>query len=102
MRSTVKSENMPMIVRNLHLVKLDRYGYSTSDDWVDYKGNKGRKHYPLLRDASGRALGVFEFDLYFAKSYRKYSTEYVRARDNRYAKKLIREKYPHVIEFRWS
>jgi hypothetical protein len=50
----------------------------------------------------GAGLPVYEYDLYFAESRTLYDTDYIRARDNRFAKRAIKRKHPNVIEFEFD
>lgn len=94
----------PMILRNLQQVKLDKNGVPTIDsraaklDGIDrVAGNSGSRFFVPVPN-----LYVYEFELYFADSYRLYGIEYIRARNILSAKKKIRKQYPNVIKFKWS
>lgn len=90
-----------MIIKNFRPVKLDKEGYriECDDDGKYHRvlpdGNGGPEWY-------GSGEPVFKFDLYFAESRRHYETDYVRARDNRQAKRKIKHKYPWVERFEWG
>jgi hypothetical protein len=51
------------------------------------------------REYYGAGLPVWEFDIYFAESRRFYDTDWVRARDNRQAKRAIKRNYPYAVEY---
>lgn len=90
----------PMILRNLQQVKLDKDGVPTIDSRAakldGIEGGSKRFFVPVPN------LYVYEFELYFADSYRLYGVEYIRARNILSAKKKIRKQYPNVIKFKWS
>lgn len=93
-RKCSEPEQLPMIVKNFRQVTLDKQGYRVEKD-EDNKYQRDKN--------SWFGFGpVFEFDLYFAKSRRYYGTEYVRARDNRQAKRKIKRLYPWVTRFEWG
>jgi hypothetical protein len=85
--------DLPMILRNLRLIKVTKDGYPITD------GNDPPDKRNFIHMVS---LPVFEFELYFADSYRMYGIEHVRARDNRQAKRKIKRMYPNVIKFDWG
>lgn len=95
-RSRAKPADQPMILRNLRQIKLDKFGYPTIDSRVVDGSRDQRWFVPIP------GLPVWEFELYFANSYRLYSIEHVRARDMRAAKRKIVKQYPHVIRFKWD
>lgn len=95
----------PMILRNLQQVKLDKNGVPTIDSRAakldgieDGSHNHEFKRFFLPIPH----LYVYEFELYFADSYRLYGIEYIRARNILSAKKKIRKQYPNVVKFKWS
>lgn len=45
---------------------------------------------------------LWKYDLYFADSLRYYDTDFIRARDNRVAKRKIKRRYPHSVKFEWG
>ena len=86
---TKQPEHLPMILRNFRRAKVDARAGHPQFFVPLYDGN--------------RALAVYTFDLYFADTYRRYhGEEYIRARDERYAKRLIRKRYPHIVKYVWD
>lgn len=83
-----------MIIKNFRPVRLDKDGWRLIER-IDGTLARGEEWYLP-------GLPVFEFDLYFAKSRRYYGTEYVRARDNRQAKRKIKRLYPWVERFEFG
>ena len=73
-----------MMVKHLRPVKLDKSGWRSDD--------KARQFY-------GDGPPVWEFDIYFVKSRHYYDTDFVRARDNRQAKRTIKRRYPWIQVF---
>lgn len=79
-----------MIIKNFQQVKLDKQGYEINED-----GKRTDRFY-------GIGMPVWTFDLYFADTRRFYDTEWVRARDNRVARRKIRKQYPWVEKFEFG
>ena len=94
---TKKPEMLPMIVRKFRAVRIDKHGYEYT---ISNKLEHRRWFVPWY--LADRAMAVYEFELYFADSYRHFATEYIRARDNRQAKQKIRMMYPNVVKFQWD
>lgn len=90
-----------MILRNLRLVRLDKNGKPTIDSQVE-KISNGSIAVPTRFFVPIPNMPVYEFDLYFADSYRFYNTEYIRAKDIREAKAKIKRKYSNVVQFKWE
>lgn len=88
-----------MIIKNFSPVKLDREGYKII---LDENGKYRRVVDNKTTVWYGPGLPVWEFDLYFVDSMRHYDTEFVRARDNRQAKRKIKRLYPWVERFEWG
>lgn len=86
-----------MILRKFRQVKVNAYGYEPT---ISNKERYRRWFVPYR--VSDRNMAVYEFDLYFADSYEHYGTEYVRARDNKAAKILIKRLYPNIVKFQWD
>lgn len=89
----IRNRDLPMILRNFRQVKIGKDGAPTIDS---------RELFFVPMRVDGRLLPVYSFDLYYEHSYRKYSTEYVRARDNREAKRKIQRQWPNIIKFQWD
>lgn len=87
----------PMILRKFRQVKTDLKGFEYA---ISNKSEHRRWFVPYR--VGERAMATYEFDLYFADSYEHYGCEYVRARDNKAAKSLIRRLYPNVVKFQWD
>ena len=94
---TKEPEMLPMIVRKFRAVKTDKHGYEQT---ISNKETNRRWFVPLT--IGSRSMATYEFELYFAESYRHYATEYVRARDNKQAKQKIIHRYPNVVKFQWD
>jgi len=90
-RNKSRPDQMAMIIKNFRPVKLDKRGWELK---LDDEGNWKR-----TKSWYAPGMPVYEFDLYFAKSRRYYGTEYVRARDNRQAKRKIKHLYPWVERY---
>lgn len=90
-------QSLPMILRNLRLVKLDKNGYPTMDSRLERDGSRDPRFFVPIPN-----LPVWEFELYFANSYRLYGIEYIRARDKRAAQRKIKKRYTNVIKFKWD
>lgn len=93
----LKPLEYPMILRKFRQVKVNANGYEPT---ISNKERYRRWFVPYR--IGERAMATYEFDLYFADSYELYGTEYVRARDNKAAKSLIRRLYPNVVKFQWD
>jgi hypothetical protein len=93
----LKPLEYPMILRKFRQVKTDANGYEPTISNKD----RFRRWFVPFRNGE-RNMAVYEFDLYFADSYEWYGTEYVRARDNKSAKSLIRRLYPNIVKFQWD
>ena len=88
--------SLPMILRNLRQVRLRSDGHPTIHSSIRDGSRDMRWFVP---DPN---LLVYEFELYFADSYRLYGIEYVRAPNKRAAQRKIKQEYPNVIEFKWE
>lgn len=91
----IQPQHLPMILRNLRQVKIDKFGYPTINSQLVKDGSRDPRWFVP-------GLPVWEFELYFADSYRLYGIEFIRARDKRTAQRKIKREYPHVIRFKWD
>ena len=94
LRAILKPATTPMILRNLRQVKIDKFGYPTINS---QDGSRDMRFFVPVPN-----LLVYEFELYFATSYRLYAIEYVRAPDMRTAKRKIKHQYSKIIKFKWD
>lgn len=86
----------PMIIKNFRQVKLDKNGWRIIErDDGGWQRDPSNEWYP-----PGEPL--WEFNLYFAASRRYYDTQYVRARDNRQARRKIKRLYPWVTRYEFG
>lgn len=93
----IQPQHLPMILRNLRQVKIDKFGYPTINSRLVKDGSRDLRHFIPIPNSA-----VWEYELYFADSYRLYGIEYVRARDQRTAKRKIKKLHPNVIKFKWN